>query len=476
MKKIIGCILFLCISSLFAQEMSEIPAAKRPRPVDKEKAAAAAEKDESKDDEENFRNTIRYGIPSEISDLLDDLIKKEDPRFTEEIYDLFESTKSSAIKERVLKYFTKIEDPCVEDFAVEILIDPYDQKNDLVKACFSYVGAVKTKEAVQPVLKLLESENENYFNDALSTIGEIGGPSEAVYITELLDRDDLTEAQRQALMRTCGKIHAVETWDKLVEILHDKEENTFIRMYAAEALGLMKVEKSVPELVEAYDENDANLRQYVIKGLSNFPDVVEAKATILQAVRDEHWKVRQESIKSVKELKLEEAVPFLIYRAKNDSENVIKNESYSTLAALNTKEGNDFLIEQVSSKKTGDATKKKVVEVLLKENHAGHKEIIELADKIADDDTRKDLRYAVGKELSKYSNNDFAPVCLKFLSSKDTTTINLGLDMYKTGKYGAVEGKMQSLYNEKKTNSAVKARIKKLLDLPDEEDKKPESK
>jgi len=38
---------------------------------------------------------------------MDDLLKNEDPRFTEEIYDLFQVTKSPVIKEKVLKYFTK---------------------------------------------------------------------------------------------------------------------------------------------------------------------------------------------------------------------------------------------------------------------------------------------------------------------------------------------------------------------------------
>ena len=79
---------------------AEVPAAKRPKPIDKEKAAAAAEKDETPEDEENNRNTIRYGVPSEISSLLDTLLKNDDPRFTEEIYDLFQVTKSSAIKEK----------------------------------------------------------------------------------------------------------------------------------------------------------------------------------------------------------------------------------------------------------------------------------------------------------------------------------------------------------------------------------------
>ena len=229
MKKII---LFLLIFSLlgicFAQEVevidddtpsvvaskggyAEVPPAKRPKPIDQEKAAAAAEKDETPQDEENNRNTIRYGVPSEISTLLDTLLKNDDPRFTEEIYDLFQVTKSSAIKEKVLKYFTKAEDPCLEDYAVDLLNDPYDESNAVVKATFQYISAVKTTAAIPAVITLIESENENYFNDAIAALGDIGGPEEAMFLVEYLERDDLSDAQRQTLMRNCGKMHAVQT-------------------------------------------------------------------------------------------------------------------------------------------------------------------------------------------------------------------------------------------------------------------------
>ena len=94
-------ILLISFNLCFAQEaeadsfkaskggISEIPAAKRPKPIDQEKAAKAAEKDENEKDYENKSNTIKYGIPSEISSLIDELIKNDDPRFTEEIYDVF---------------------------------------------------------------------------------------------------------------------------------------------------------------------------------------------------------------------------------------------------------------------------------------------------------------------------------------------------------------------------------------------------
>ena len=150
MKKIILFLLLLAsINICFAQEtdkttetvkaskggISEIPASKRPKPVDKEKAEKAAEKDESEKDYDNKSNTIKYGVPSEISTLIDELIKNDDPRFTEEIYDVFQVSKNTTIKQKVLTYFKQLEDPCLEDYAVEVLNDPYEEKNDLENTC-----------------------------------------------------------------------------------------------------------------------------------------------------------------------------------------------------------------------------------------------------------------------------------------------------------------------------------------------------
>mgnify|MGYP003433964216 FL=1 len=471
MKKYLFLLFLIFSFDLFAQTYS-IPEPKRPKEIDVEKAKAAAEKDENAESEGKFRDTIKYGLPSEINELLDDLLKNEDPRFTNEIYDLFQVSKNPQIKEKVLRYFTKLEDPCLENYAVEILIDPYDTKNEIVKAVFQYVSKVKTVEAIEPVVELIKSENEDYFNDAISTIGEIGSEKEAVFLVEFLDRDDLSDAQRQTLMRTCGKMHAIETWDKIVEILENEDENSFVRSYAAEAIGLMKKEESVPILVEHFASTDPNLRQYVIKGLINFPDIVEAKATLLQGIRDEHWKVRQESIRAVKELKLQEAVPYLTYRVEKESEKVIQNESYSAIAALNSSEGNEFLINQITNKKVSDAKKQKVVEVLLKEGFAGEKEILELAKEVVEDDRRKSLRYAIGKELAKNPKDSYQEICLMYLNSKDSTTQNLGLDMYKNKKFAAAEPKMQEIAKDKKANSTVKSRIKKMLNIEDEPEEK----
>ena len=450
--------------------LATVPDKKRPKPIDKKKAEEAREKDESKEDEENNRKIIKYGLPSEIGELLDKLTENDDPRFTDDIYDLFQNTSNASIKEKVLKYFTKIEDPCLEDFAVNLINDPYDEKKDLVSATFKYIQTVKTKEALPAVITILEVENEDYFNDALATIGEIGSKKEAKFIADYLDRPDLSDAQRQTLMRTLGKMKALNTWSKVVEILEDEDENSFVRMYAAEALGLMEKEEGVPVLVRAYSASDPNLRQYVIKGLSHFPNVVEAKSLIIQAIRDEHWRVRQEAINVCKENSFTEAIPYLIFRADKDSEKVIKNASMDAIAAINTKEGNDYLVSIITNKKSGDSSKQKAAEVLLKAGNAGQKEILELAESCVNDDKKKNLRYSIGKELAKNSRPEFEKICSLYLASKDTTTIGIGLDMYKNCRFSSVEEQMRTIEKDKKANSSIKNRIRKMLNIEETED------
>lgn len=480
MKRIIVLLLTVSLTTsfIFAKEKKEdtdepkvekihhevtIPQSKKPLPPDKEKAEKAALKDEGKDAIKDKKETLAYGIETEILSLIKDLISNEDPRFSDDLYELFYSTKSVPVREKIIEYFTKIKDPCIEDYAIEILEDPYDEKSSTVEMLFRYVSEVKTKEAVPCVLNLLDSEDETYFNGALTTLGEVGGPDEARYLVEYLDRDDLTLSQRQSLMKVLGRLKAESTWDKLSEICQDEEENSFVRMYAAEAIGAMKKPESLPILIDLFESGDPNFRVYVIKGISNY-DSAEAKKVIIQGIKDAHWKVRQESIEAVERMNITEAVPYIIYRAKNDPENVIKEKAYQALSKLNSSEANDYLIETVTSKKGTDAAKSKACEALLKNTKAGQKEIAELAVELAGDDKRKPFRYTVGKLIAKYPDSEFSVVCEAFLQSKDAQTCALGLDMFASGRYASCEAKVKEISENEKAGANYK-KARKILQI-----------
>ena len=401
--------------------------------------------DRSKDYEKKCNDILKYGLEGQITELIDELTKNQDNRFVDGIYDLFQETKSVAVKEKILDYFTKLKDSCLASYAVEIINDPYDEKNSIVEKCFKYVSEADIKDANPGLVDLVDKEEDAYFTGALSALGETGGKEEALFLADYLDRDDLNVSQRQALMRVLGRIKAVETWQKISEIAKDENENTFVRMYAAEAIGAMEKPESEDILVELFESNDPNLRTYVIKGISYFNDK-KSSDLIIQALRDSQYKVRLEAVSAVGKNRIDKAVPFLIFRCKDkDEHKQVKEKCYSVIADLNTSDGNDYLISVLKDKKIGDATKAKVSAALLEYNHAGTKEVIELARSALKSDIQKNLRYALGKEFAKYDRSEFADICAEYIASDDVATQGTGLDIWAKGRYSSVKAAVEEI-------------------------------
>lgn len=417
------------------------PADTRPKKHDSSKNYV----DRSKDYEKKCNDILKYGLEGQITELIDELTKNQDNRFVDGIYDLFQETKSVAVKEKILDYFTKLKDSCLASYAVEIINDPYDEKNSIVEKCFKYVSEADIKDANPGLVDLVDKEEDAYFTGALSALGETGGKEEALFLADYLDRDDLNVSQRQALMRVLGRIKAVETWQKISEIAKDENENTFVRMYAAEAIGAMEKPESEDILVELFESNDPNLRTYVIKGISYFNDK-KSSDLIIQALRDSQYKVRLEAVSAVGKNRIDKAVPFLIFRCKDkDEQKQVKEKCYSVIADLNTSDGNDYLISVLKDKKIGDATKAKVSAALLEYNHAGTNEVIELARSALKSDVQKNLRYALGKEFAKYDRSEFADICAEYIASDDVATQGTGLDIWAKGRYSSVKAAVEEI-------------------------------
>ncbi len=450
------------------------PDPKRHKAPTQEQIQAAIDKNAehaSEDYVEENNDTFMYGVEDQICSALDTLVSEEDPRFVDAVYDLFAETKSSLVKQKVLSYFTKLKDPCLEDFAVDVINDPYDQKKPIVSACFSYLAAVKSAAAVPGVVDLLDKEEEDYFNSALSCLGDIGGEEEAVFIAEYLDRDDLTTAQRQQLMKVLGKLKAVQTYDKLVEIVQNEDEDSYVRMYAAEAIGAMQMDDAEEILADLFETEDANLRVYVIKGLANFTDKT-ASDIIIQALRDSQYKVRLEAITAVQQQELKTAVPYLIYRCKDKGEQQqVKDKCYTVLADFNTKEGNSYLVSLIKDKRLGDNTKAKVASALLKVGAAGTDEILELARDTLKSDIHKNLRYSLGKEFAKYGRAEYASICSEYLANKDVATQGTGLDIYAKGRYASLTAQIEQIARSGKANNANAKKARKILGMSEEEER-----
>ncbi len=476
MKKLLTAIcLIFSFSLIFAQEkeksewsragMSEVPSQKRPKRPD---ASRVRDLDNTDlDGRQKSADILKFGLEDEILELLGKMTERRDERFVDEAYDLYEETRSVAVKEGIMNFFKEMEDPCLEDYAIMILNEPFEESASTVNAAFSYVGTLKTRDAIPAVEQILESDNEKYYNGAIEALGKIGGSDEAMYLTEYFENEDLTLPQKQSLVKTLGLLKASETFEKLVEMAENEDENTFVRMYASEAIGQIGAsdsaysEKAIDSLTDLYKDRDPNLRAYVVKGIANFHGK-EAEELLIQAIRDSHAKVRLEAISAIRKNAVQSAVPYLVYRAKTDPDTNVKNACYPAIAELNTVEGNTYLVEQLSEKKTGDGAKAKIVAALLEFDHAGNQEVASLAEEVIFDERRKSLRYAIGKEMAKWGRASYESTCRLYLSSSDVPTQGTALDIYAKGRYASLTPSVRSLADRaspenKRDANAIKA-------------------
>lgn len=457
--KFIFLAILIFLPSLFLSANEVESPVEKNNPVEKEVEEQESEK-------EKDLNKIKFGLDDEISAMLDEFIKEETYLYLDEIYELFQRTRTSGLREKIITYFTKAKDPRLTDYALEILEDPFDTKNSTVSLLFKYVSELKITEAAIFAKTLLENDNMEYFDSALSTLAEIGSAEDAQFLAEYIDRDDLTVGQRQSVMKALGRLKAVETWDALVEITQDEEENSFVRMYAAEAIGAMEKPESVSVLVDLFESNDPNFRTSVVKALSNYPNDQEAIAVIIESIRDSHYKVRLEAISAIKKMELKDAEDYVVYRAKHDPESSVKYACYETIVTLDSKAGLEYLVSVLKDKKQGDTAKSKAAEALL--NHGGSSSVnavIDLAKETLADTKKKQLRYALGKLFAKKENSAYAEICLEYLKSDDASTVGTGLDIYAKNHFPSVTPEVQKIANlESKTQNANKTKARKILD------------
>lgn len=420
---------------------------------------AAENKEDVETELQKRKDTLTYGLESEITSLLDTLIKEEDSTLSDEIYTVFKTSKNVNVKDKVITYYTTNKDDRLSEYAVEVLSDPYDEEKTTINLLIKYCGTLKITEAAPYLTDILENEQEDYYDAALSALGECGGPEEAVFLADFLDNETLSTARKQNLMKALGAIHALETWDKLVEIIEDEDQNTYVRMYAAEAIGVMEKEESIPVLIRLFQNKDSNLRTYAVKGLSYF-NTEEVEQFMIEAFRDNYYKVRQEAAKAAGKWKFKACMPSMIYRAKNDSETTVKYECYASLGMLKEQDAFDFLTEVIKDEKKGDSARSKAAEVLLKEgNSECIAAVLDVAQKCLVDDKKKTLRYNIGKELAKYENEEFRTICKGFLESKDTSTQGIGIDIFTRNMFSDLIPQVKEIADNQKSGLKTKAKL-----------------
>lgn len=445
--------------SLYAKETSLVP---EPKGV----LTSNSPEDETQQESEREKeiSTLNYGLDTDIIAMLDGFIANKTFYYLDELDGILRRTRSVALREKIIMYFTEAEDGRIADYAMEILEDPFDTRSSTVSLVFKYVSELKITEAAAFARELLEEEYMEYFEGALTALAEVGTVEDAQFLAEFINREDLTTGQQQSVMKALGRLKAVETWDALVDIAQNEDKNTYVRMYAAEAIGAMGKIESVEVLATLFESNDPNLRASVIKGVSHFPTDQTALSLVIEGIKDSHYKVRLEAIDAVKTHRIQEAAPHIVFRAKNDPETSVKYACFEVIGVLGDSKGIAYLQDLIKEKYAVDAIKVEACEALLVYGSSSAVDsVIALARESLADKKKLHLRYALGKLFASMENPAFAEICREYLASADVATVGTGLDIYEKNHFPPVRQDVQKIADEEKASSN-RTKARKILD------------
>ena len=423
------------------------------------------------DEIEKARQALQYGLESEILEVVTKVDKRDFETLQGDFNRLFTETKSAAVREGLFGLYQKYEDTQLTEPAIAVLEDYDAQQRTLVKSALSYLAAVKpelTPALNEALQKMLTQDTAEDGAETGSVLGEIGGDEEAVFLAAYFDSLTIDDAKqelilKQTIMAALEKIHSEDTRVFLLERAQDENENIYVRSSAVAGLSKMGNSDIIPLLAEFFEQPEPQLREAAIRGAASF-DTDETRKLTLQGFKDNHYKVRLEALKTVQKTKMQEAVPYSLYRAKYDPTDAVRFAAVETLAMLNTAEGNTWLAETFRDSKKSEKLRVTILSSVLKYNPeilAADLDTVVLA--TVTDNKQKKLRYEFGKEIAKVENSVTSDICKAFLQSDDALTKSIGLDMFKTNASADARALVEAIAQDEK-QGALHRRARRLLE------------
>lgn len=419
-----------------------------------------------KTDYEEKSEVLKYGLSSEVIELILQLQNEKDTRFIPDLITLFTNEKNIKLKTAILSFFTELNDASIENEVATILADFEKYNTDFLRACIQYCAKCKLKdEAVTLGLKTIIDENKTEIKEsAIIALGSIGNSDDALYLISVFESEDengndskLSLIFRQAVMQALIELKEKQTVDFLKECVLDTFENTIIRARAITALGKLgpTVDSEIIDiLVRAYEETDPIIREAVIAGLTGFSGNETASRLLLLAFKDEYYKVRLKAIETSYEMKSSETIPLLFYRAKNDPEMSVKNAAIEALGVLGNAETDEWLREIFNDSKTHADTRIKVAVSLLKNKPDFI--VLDIEHEIVsaiNDRQKKQFVYNLGKNISPYKHAGLVRVAELFLKHTDASFKSIGLDMFKANHFQDLVPIIQEIADDKKSGA-----------------------
>jgi HEAT repeat protein len=371
---------------------------------------------------ERWRETLLYGIDSEVSPILEQIEQSGVTELDELIVERFGATRSDDLRTAIVEHFTERESNALADAAEALLLSDTNTllDGDLLRASAEYLSRTADRSSPELLARYADIAEDGDLlaaTVAIDAIGRDGGPDAVALLLDLYEHLQTTDL-RAAVIRALGETGSPDALPLLTTLAADEFQESSLRQYAAESLGKIGAEESLPLLTELLSADDSLVRAYATYALG-FYETDEARARLEEALRDSFWRVRVAALQGLAEQGGADALAAVAYKARRDPERPVREEAIKTLARISADDSIDVLRELAASPRVAQTERILAVEKLAEHDAAAHADTF--AEIIAAEWERDGSRLldAVGRMISEHPSTELEPLYLKLLSHRN---------------------------------------------------------
>lgn len=380
---------------------------------------------EESDQMTEWRETLRYGIESEVVELLDELTENREEELADEVLELLEEKSSPRLLEAGLAYFAEIEDPRAEEVAVRLLEGSREIQEDTVIEALRYLGDSVTDAAEETVLAVrdvLNARSPRVVSRAALTLGSLRDVAGIPAMRGVFERQN-EESVRGDIILGIGRMgvparDAAAEW--ILPLISDSNLSNTVRYYAIDTVGRTGVTEAEDELKELLSHSDGMMRAYTISSLIQL-EVDDIEDELTSSLRDDNWRVRQIALEGVASGGRSDSFEAVRYMARRDPDHRVRTTAVDTIGELGMSEGYSFLRELLSSQEVPFETRARAVDVLVEEDLGASFETF--AEVIEEESGGSDnrLMHRIGSALSRVEHGGLAELYEAFLDHEDVS-------------------------------------------------------
>ncbi len=463
---------FICSAVIFFIPLISISAQDSTAEADPTSTGTSADEqtkaDEKKAEEqlksldEDRRDTLLYGIDSEVTELIDKLTSEKDSKFTPEISEIYSAALNPSIISSCVNYFITVEFDGAGEKSRDIISNFEDENNNSLSAALRYVSTYPDEESEDIIINLVDNENKLLASAAITALGKCGTEKSADTLLDYLEDDDFPEELKPTIIKALGEMKSEISVDILIEILDDIDEEKSWRWNACEALGKIGDPEALPSIKEALLDKDTYLRSFAVKALSSY-EGSDIEKTLIQSLRDSFWRVRVSAAEALGERKTKEAVDILIYKAEKDPEANVKKAAVKALGEIGTKESFEFLREAFGSSSTSAGIRALCAQTVIEKDLSASLDTVK---KVFAEEYEKETSPILGHVcnfLSKQENSGLKDLYLRMLDHNDVAIKIYGIKGIELNGFKDLKEKLEAI-TESAGNNAVKKNALSVLE------------